>query len=144
VTVLVWDGVTLAADKRAVSSGLFFTVTKIRKINDCLVGISDTYSCGLLMMKWFEGGAEMEKYPKPQEDKDRWSAMVVITPERKIIKYEQDPIGFEIEEKKFAFGSGRDYALGAMEMGADAVRAVEIASKFESGCGNGIDTLTFS
>lgn len=36
----------------------------------------------------------------------------------------------------------RDYAYGALAMGADAVRAVEVACEYDNGCGMGIDVLT--
>lgn len=42
-----------------------------------------------------------------------------------------------------AIGSGRGEALGAMAMGADARRAVEIASRLNVGCGLGVDVIRF-
>lgn len=144
MTVLVFDGNTFAADKRATNQGLIFSVTKIKKSRDHLIGVSGDFSAGKMLMKWFEDGCDPTKWPKCQEDKDRWTSLIVITPENKILKYEQEPIPMEVEEKRFAFGSGRDLALAAMEMGADAIKAVEVASKFDAGCGNGIDTLRFS
>jgi hypothetical protein len=40
-------------------------------------------------------------------------------------------------------GAGRDAAMGAMRMGADAKRAVEIANELCVGSGLGVDTLRF-
>jgi ATP-dependent protease HslVU (ClpYQ) peptidase subunit len=118
-------------------------MTKIRKINNHLVGVAGSASGSATLMNWLENGADEAKWPDIQKDKDRWCDMLVITPERKIMKYEQEPIPFEIEETRYAIGSGKDCALAAMVMGADAVRAVEVASIVEHGCGNGIDTITF-
>lgn len=59
------------------------------------------------------------------------------------MRYEREPHPFEIEEPFYAFGSGMDIAIGALAMGANAIKAVEIASRYSSHCGNGIDTLTF-
>lgn len=143
MTVIVWDGKILAADKRACNNGLKFTVTKIRKINGNLVGSSGDFSPIQAMFHWYEKGADPEKIPDCQKDKDRWTTLLVITPEKKIFRYEQDCFPYEIEEKKYAAGSGRDFALAAMAMGADAVEAVKIACRFDAGCGNGIDTLGF-
>lgn len=143
ITIIVWDGNILAADRCGTNQGYTFSITKIRKINGNLVGVSG-YGYGIpILMDWLEQGADVSKWPDLQKDKERWCDMIVITPERKILKYEQEPVAFEIEEKRHAFGSGRDYALAAMEMGADAIRAVEIASKFDSACGNGVDILSF-
>ena len=37
-----------------------------------------------------------------------------------------------------AIGSGSEYALGAMAMGASAKRAVQIASRFDPSTGRGV------
>lgn len=41
-----------------------------------------------------------------------------------------------------AWGSGRDYAMGAMARGANAKEAAEIAMRFDNGCGMGIDVVS--
>lgn len=43
-----------------------------------------------------------------------------------------------------AIGSGASYALGAMDAGAAAVRAVEIASRRNVHCGDGCDSFTIA
>ncbi len=144
MTVIVWDGKTLAADKRASNQGTIFTVTKIRKIRGNLVGAAGDFTSCVTVLKWFEDGADETKYPECQKDKDRWVPLVVITPDKKILRYEGgDPVPYEIEQVYYAYGSGRDYAIGALAMGATAVQAVEAACQWDSGCGNGIDTLEF-
>lgn len=144
MTVICWDGETLAADKRSINAGLVSKVTKIRRINGCLVGSAGDFSPIQAMFNWFAKGADTEKLPDCQKDKDRFAILLVITPEKKIMRYEQDGFPYEIEEDKYAIGCGRDYAIAAMAMGADAVKAVEIASRFDAGCGDGVDTLSFT
>lgn len=144
MTIIVWDGTTLAADKQATNSGLKRKVTKIHKINGCLIGFSGDFDYAQTMRKWFENGADVEKFPKHQEDDNKWVGVLVITPERKIFKYERSPIPMDFTEGgAMCIGSGRDFAFGAMAMGADAVKAVQIASAYEASCGMGIDVLTF-
>lgn len=99
-------------------------------------------STGQIMANWYEAGADLEKYPICQRDKDDWSRLIVVKPRGLVVVYEQWPTGFHPEDKFLAFGSGRDYAMGAMAMGADARRAVEIASHFCTSCGMGVDALT--
>ena len=41
----------------------------------------------------------------------------------------------------YAIGSGRDFALAAMRMGADAKKAVKIASEFDIHTGGRIRTM---
>ncbi len=141
MSIIVWDGKTLAADKRATQNGLAFTVTKIHKINGNLVGVTGDYPSATMVLDWYKNGADATKWPKCQEDKDRWASLAVITPARKIFKYEQEPISFEIEENYFAFGCGRDFAISALEMGADAEAAVRVTCKYDVYCGNGVDIL---
>jgi hypothetical protein len=40
-------------------------------------------------------------------------------------------------------GAGRDAAMGALRMGADAKTAVEVANELCTACGLGVDTLRF-
>lgn len=143
MTVIAWDGKTLAADKLANSNGLIYRVTKIKKIRGHLVGASGDFSPIQAMFKWFEDGADVKEMPKCQDDKDRWTALLVINPKGKIFRYEQDGYPWEIEEKRHAVGCGRDFALAVMEMGGDAIKAVKIASKLDANCGLGVDTLRF-
>ena len=39
--------------------------------------------------------------------------------------------------------NGADYALGAMMHGADALKAVRIASRLDNSCGFGVDVVRF-
>lgn len=47
------------------------------------------------------------------------------------------------ENVPICYGEGRDFAYGALEMGANAIKAVEVASKYCISCGMGIDVLSF-
>jgi hypothetical protein len=46
-----------------------------------------------------------------------------------------------MSEKKVAYGSGGDLALGAMAAGATAKQAVAIACRFDPNTGQGIDAV---
>lgn len=142
MTVIAWDGKTLAADKRG-DDGSIVTVTKIKRIRDCLVGGSGNMSGLVSIFHWYECGAEKKDWPEFQKDKELWCDLLVITPERKIFKYEQQPIPHEIEDGTAALGSGSPYALIAMYLGKSASEAVLLASRFNRSCGNGVDTLEF-
>ena len=70
--------------------------------------------------------------------------MLVVLPDRSLHKFESTPHPLRFPPQNFAIGSGRDFALAAMHLGKTAVEAVEVACHFDSGCGNGIDTLTLN
>lgn len=141
MTVICWDGTTLAADKRAVNSGLVRTTTKIFRVGDKLCGVAGDFAQGLAMVAWAEGGFKLDEFPESQRDKDEWATFVVIE-DGKVLVYERGSHPLRFEDKHFAAGSGRDFALAAMHCGKTAAEAVEIACLFENGCGNGVDTLT--
>lgn len=139
--MIAWDGTKLAADKLADSAGLARTTTKIRRAkNGALIGASGRTSYCVAAMEWYDAGADPAAYPKCQ-DSDDFADLLVIEPTGRILKYERAPSAMHFEDTTFAMGSGRDYAMAAMFLGFDAVRAVEVASHFDTGCGNGVDVL---
>lgn len=138
MTVIAWDGTTLAADKRTTLANLPHTTTKIiRAPNGALVGVSGDSGMCRTLRNWYSEGAA-ETYP----DKDSKCDMVVILPGPCVLLYQGGPHPIEIEDACYAMGSGRDYALMAMHLGRDAREAVALTSAFDVNCGNGIDTLT--
>ena len=142
MTIVAWDGETLAADKQATICGHGTTVTKIFRAGDGLVGFAGRASQAMEMLAWLAAGAEADDFPESQRDEDNAAAMLVITGESKILLYEFGPHPVLFEQKTFAIGSGRDYAIAAMYLGKTALEAVEVACILDTDCGCGIDTLT--
>lgn len=141
MTVIAYDGKTISADKRAVNYGLTRTITKLFRIADgSIVAFAGNYSDGVTMQKWLENGADPEKFPEGQKDKDNISTFMHVK-NGKLMVYETSPQPLLFEDNLFASGSGRDFALAAMHCGKTTAEAVEIASLFENGCGNGVDTM---
>lgn len=140
MTVIAWDGKVLAADKRADVNGTGITTTKIKKLpSGEVVAFTGSASTGRVLMDWYESGADKSAWPESQSGDD-WARLVVAA-EGGISFYESHPVAVSVQDKFTAFGSGRDVALGALAMGATAVQAVEIASRFQSDCGNGCDSF---
>jgi len=67
--------------------------------------------------------------------------VLVLQPDGKVRQYESSPYPLQIENKYWAIGCGRDFAMTAMYLGKTSREAVEIASALCDGCGNGIDSL---
>jgi ATP-dependent protease HslVU (ClpYQ) peptidase subunit len=140
MSVIAFDGKTVAADRQATCSGCKTTSSKLFKLaSGEIVGFTGSSDIGMAMLEWYKNGADCEKYPKYQTTDD-WVRLVVIT-KKGVFFYETTPNPVHSLDKKCAFGCGRDFALGAMEMGANAIKAVEIASKFSTDCGMGIDSF---
>ena len=141
MTVIAFDGKTLAADRMANSNGLARTMRKVFTVKGHLLTFAGTAHRGLTVMAWWTAGAKPKDWP-PMNDPDDVASLWVVKPDGGIMCYESGPIPLPFLDKTFACGSGRDYAMGAMAMGADAIRAVEIASEYEIHCGGGVDFLT--
>jgi ATP-dependent protease HslVU (ClpYQ) peptidase subunit len=141
MTVLAWDGITFAADKRATNAGYPTTATKIHRVPGGLVGFAGCGAHAAELLEWFKADRPIGKFPKSTEE--RGAGSMFITNDRKILMYTYDNEHPEtIEDKFYARGSGRDYALAAMYLGHDAHTAVTVACALDTSCGNGIDTLT--
>mgnify|MGYP005614956251 FL=1 len=147
MSVIVWDGKTLAADRRISSASGVSTTTKVfRRVDgSALVGWVGDAGAANELLAWLYAGADPEKFP-PKQREDSAAKLIVITGPTGIRLYEGTPYPVLIEVDKFAEGSGAQYALAAMECGKTAVEAVEIASKLDPSCGNGItfETLGLS
>lgn len=142
MTCIVWDGYTLAGDKRSTIGGLYRTSTKIHRVGSALVGYAGSGAQCSEMLAWARGGFRKAAFPDMQRDADNSIALLVIRPGGVIQVYEHTPHAVEYEDKQFAMGSGRDYALAAMHLGKNAREAVLLAAEFDPGTGNGVDTLT--
>lgn len=140
VTVIAWDGKTLAADKRACNNGLARTTTKIHRVGDVLVAFSGDAAQGREMLAWVTAGRQVADFPASQRDENKWATLIVVD-EHGLSVYEQTPYPIPFEDGYFASGSGRDFALAAMHCGKTAAEAVEVACFFQVDCGNGIDVL---
>ena len=141
MTVIAWDGKSIAADKRATNYGLHRKTTKLRKLsNGQVIAWVGDQDCGMALSKWYDEGANPDKWPKFQGEKERWAQLIVAHGHR-CWQYEREPFAVLVEDPFSAWGSGRDYALAAMLLGKSAKEAVEIASLFDTGCGDGVDVI---
>jgi 20S proteasome alpha/beta subunit len=79
--------------------------------------------------------------PSTQRDEDKCCTMLVIAPDGEVRLYQAGPYPMVQENRYCAIGSGKEAAAAVLELGFDAKKAVEIASRVCVGCGNGMDTL---
>lgn len=143
MTVIAWDGHTLAADRRAVSGGgIARTVTKIERWGHEMLAVTGQLDVGSELREWYKAGASPKDFPQSAREAD--ATLIVISRHGGIREYVSGPYPMLIDGQKAAWGSGRDYAEAAMHLGHDAVKGVEVACAFQTDCGGGIDTLTLS
>lgn len=145
MTVIAWDGKIIAADKQATRGGQLRKTTKliVHPEKPIVYGMSGTEQTGIIVANWHIAGAKEEDFPECQKivgntDPNYWSHLIVCT-KNSCEYYSMWPVPLRIRENFYAIGSGDEYAMGAMEMGANAIKAVEVACKWDQGCGLGID-----
>ena len=143
MTVIAWDGHTLAADKRRLYGDTILTTTKIERFTGNgfteLLGCVGEVTSSTALKEWYKSGCVKDNYPDPIPNEER---ILVVASKDKLKMFTEGPYPTILEEKYMAWGSGEEIAIGAMHMGADAIKAVKVASEHISSCGNGYDALT--
>ena len=144
MSVIAWDGKTLAADRRASLGTLIRTTTKVFQLDEVLAAYAGDADAGEEVLAWFKAGRDPSTFPPSQRDKDTWAGLLIVWPDGTLWKYERTPYPLKFPPQQFAIGSGRDFALAAMYLGKNAADSVMVASHFDSGCGNGVDEVRFT
>lgn len=140
MTVIAWDGKTLAADKLMLHGATRKTTTKIFRHGKELLAFAGDIGIAIAMMRWYTDGADPANFPERQA-KDGNGSLMVIRADRTAWRYEDTPVPFQCEGVFCAWGSGDEGALIAMACGKTAPQAVELVAQYNNGCGNGVDTL---
>jgi len=141
MTVIVWDGHVLAADRQGTFGDTIRTVKKLWPLSHGgAVAVTGNLVDGKELKQWVEDGMKKEKFPVKKKKED-WACLIVALPGKPVSYFENNAESIEVIDPFIAWGVGREAALGALEMGADARKAVEIASKWVEGCGRGFDSV---
>ena len=141
MTVIAFDGRTLAADKQSTSNGMRRTTTKVYRVFDGLLALMGDGGHAMALLGWFCGDRDNAAWPRPAGPEEVGRVIHFTRTGVTIYNGNGGGYGEPVEDKFMAFGAGRDYAMAAMHLGCDARRAVEVACVYETSCGMGIDTL---
>lgn len=98
MTVIAWDGKTLAAD-RQITSGYTKNkrITKIRKFGKVLCGVTGETKYADALFKWVEGGRIKERFPSFSDDNQ---VMLVVIDDKDLIEYCRRPLKQNIHVMK--------------------------------------------
>jgi ATP-dependent protease HslVU (ClpYQ) peptidase subunit len=138
MSVIAWDGKTIAADRSITFGEVKMIGNKLWEIPGGAIAVCGGSYSGMLVKNWWISGARKEEWPDIQKDKEAWSILVVANSKKGVIYYEQEPVGIEVGGI-MAWGSGKEIAIGVMASGGSAVNAVEIACTYSPFCGFGCD-----
>lgn len=143
MSVIVFDGRYLAADRRCVSDGVTQTVAKIgelEKPRGCFNawGVTGDFAFGMAIREWWLARRKNDDFPKPY--KDAYARFFVFAPGL-VREFAAQPNHVDIKTNAFAAGSGRDFALMALHLGKSVKEAVKLTSELTIDCGNGVDAI---
>lgn len=140
MTTIAWDGKTLSADRQMTQGNSKNEYCKLFFTNGVYFATCGDIAHSLLMMAWFlEQDERIELFPEPKND--RKGVLVVLDPVRGLLEYDTSPIPLQHSlERNLAWGSGRDFAIAAMAMGANSKQAIEIACLYDCYTGFGVDS----
>lgn len=138
MTTIAWDGTYLAADKQM---GGRHTAGKVFPLGDghYLAG-AGYYDQIVEVVHWINQGAVEDA--KPRLSPDDGSDILLVEPDGTAYWLTWPYLRrIKLNEPYASVGSGGDYALGAMAMGASARKAVSIAMRFDPYTGKGITNI---
>lgn len=143
MTTIAYKNGVLAADSRAYS-GQRMPIgekDKIHRLRDgSIFGVS-TASVGgdALVRAWIEDGCRPADKDQPIPGD---FVLILVKPNGELF-YAKDNLSLTgpLDAPYIAVGTGAEYAMGAMEMGADACTAVEVATRLDPFSGGTVSTL---
>lgn len=131
MTVIAWDGKTLAADRLLVFNGLKLKCRKIFRIGSMLVGAAGDSPLTEEFIEYIRGSGD---YPTSTGDFEG----IVINRVANIYTTSKVPL---VVDGPIAIGVGAVVAMTVMSLGGSAIDAVKQCNKTVEGCGMGIDYL---
>jgi len=136
MTAIVYDRrnkIIVADSKNTDRGGVMFRTNKIEKLKDgrYFMGAGNCYTIGITK-RWADTGFDEDERPEygaifHDPDEYTFSCIVVSKDGNTVILVDDEMQPMEVTDDYVAIGSGATYCLGALDAGADAYRAVEIA-----------------
>ena len=140
MTVVVWDGKTLATDRQANDGYMKWEAEKawymVRQTEHYIVSGVGTLGSILKMRDCFKANGNLSTLEVQPN-----SAELIVVSSKGLTVWSSNGTSVELSAP-MAFGEGREYALGAMAMGATAQEAVQIANEYSLHCGKGVSCYT--
>lgn len=142
MSTVAWDGKSLAADGMASAGYMKVVAPKIWSHDGLVLATTGDAAAGRIMVEWFNAGADLSHYPDCQAKGEDYNATLIVAHHEGCYFYGANPHLVEVRDPFMAWGSGRDFAMGAMARGATAGEAVEVACRFDAYSGHGVVVMT--
>jgi hypothetical protein len=147
LTTIAWDGRYVAADTLMISGSYKHPMPyqKLRLGNGVCYGLTGYAAWFDAWIKWYEAGADPAATPACNIS-DGGGAFIVLQQGTASFFTREMPYAMHLQAPD-AWGSGAEYAIGAMMADASAIRAIDIAIRVDHGTGGktqAIDLQTMS
>lgn len=137
MTTIAYRAGVMAADTQVTAGIIVGTTTKIvRRKDGALCAGVGSLPWVQAFHRWFMAGEEGDPPEVPEDSRG------LIIGKRGPFEMFETNGAFEIKEPFIALGTGREFALGAMYVGATAAAAVKAAMEFDPYSGGKVMTLT--
>ena len=114
-----------------------FRTTKLFRIHGSIVGVCGLMRQCLRFVEWFR-----EPGPKPELSDPAAFSALELTEKGELFLWETEMIAIPIDEKCYAIGSGANFALCALDLGASPRRAILAAAKWDESTGSEVQVMT--
>jgi hypothetical protein len=129
MTIIAWDSRYVMADSMATNaSKRVANAEKLVVRNSTVYGLTGAAALFEPMIAWHIAGADPATVPKGR-DADDDATLFVFSTERAAFYKTELPFAEDFRSSPMAWGIGSEFAIGALDAGADLKTAVEIAIK---------------
>ena len=126
----------IAADSKCSTDRVHFQIGKLKELSDgSIFGAAGDQGLILKLYKFlYEGGEQLEAEAELDVLQLTHSGLCLF--DTRTAQF------YQIRSKFYAIGSGAEFALAAMSLGATPLQAIECAAKFDPDTGHPIDVMT--
>jgi ATP-dependent protease HslVU (ClpYQ) peptidase subunit len=122
---------TMAADS-FIGNAAGARTTKIFKIGNEIIGFAGGLADALRLLEWVQD-ARRGPPPIPEDKEDRAAVDMLILRRSGIYMFDGFGVEIKLDGQFAAIGSGAEYAMGAMAVGASPEAAVAVACEYDAG-----------
>lgn len=131
MTTIACNRSMMAADTLMDDEGMITYTTKIFRVPGAIIGFAGEVAEGLKFIEW---------YKDQEEDLELENTSAIVLTSKGIFTYESEhPI--VVREPYYSIGSGKSYAMNAMDNGHKPDEAIRQAMRRDTGTGGEIDVL---
>ena len=126
----------ISADSKCSTDRVHFQIDKLKELSDgSIFGAAGDQGLILKFYKFlYEGGEQLEAEAELDVLQLTHSGLCLF--DTRTAQF------YQIRSKFYAIGSGAEFALAAMSLGATPLQAIECAAKFDPDTGHPIDVMT--